>query len=234
MKHSNRIFLAWISTVAICICTIGIQPVSASEKSEEPVATQNYLPFSALPDNIKVQLETNDASSEQKQGDMVIPSNAPFTITVEHADGSRTIEVFADPIRYTDEEGTSQFIDTAMQKTDWKTSFFEGYAYKNASNDIAVQYSNAASKGLEVDDTFKLHPSPEKNHSHVSSKETIVNTTDSGNGRLVYPEAFGEHTYVEYINTIKGFKENIVLAQYTGQNRFNFRWSSDTHACSVR
>ena len=46
---------------------------------------------------------------------------------------------------------------------------------------------------------------------------------------MTYPEAFGEDTYVEYINTTKGFKENIILTQYTGQTRFDFRWASDTH-----
>lgn len=230
MKRSKQIFLTWISVATICICMGGFQPITEETAMvEEPIAERGYQSFTALPDNMKIQLETNEAPLEQQQSDMIVPSDDPFTITIEHADGSRTLEVFSDPIRYTDDNGNTQFIDTAMETTDWKTSLFEGYAYKNASNDIEVQYAKTVDKGLEVDDTFTLLPYPDENRVPKAAKKAVMDTTDNGNGRLTYPEAFGEDTYVEYINTTKGFKENIILTQYTGQTRFDFRWASDTH-----
>ena len=208
----------------------GFSEAPADVRPEEQTKDQGYAAFSTLPDNVKVQLESSEATAEQQAGDTVIPSDDPYTITVEHADGSRTHEVFADPMRYTDEEGKTQFIDTAMEKTDWSTSLFQGYAYENAANALDVRYPKSADKGLAVDDVFTLVPCPEDSRVNDSAGQPTADTTANGNGRLTYPEAFGEHTYVEYINTAKGFKENIVLEQYTGQNRFDFHWASETHS----
>ncbi len=60
------------------------------------------------------------------------------------------------------------------------------------------------------------------------SKAGTIGTADS-HGKIVYPEAFGAETKVEYINTENGVKENIILNKYTGQNRFEFIFRSDTH-----
>ena len=53
--------------------------------------------------------------------------------------------------------------------------------------------------------------------------------TTEGYGRMVYPQAFGEHTYIEYINTNTGVKENIVLEENTGRNRFDFVFASEEY-----
>lgn len=233
MKNKKQRLLSWLSILSLCggMCGFSASPVVAL--TEQLSTDKSYVSFTTLPDNVKLQMESNEASEEQQVGDTIIPSDDPYTITVEHADGSRTVEVFADPVRYTDNEGLTQFIDTAMEKTDWTTSLFQGYAYKNAANALNVRYANTAKKGVAVDDAFTLILLPDENQSSGSSQSADVDTTENGNGRLTYPRAFGDHTYVEYINTVKGFKENIILEQYTGQNRFDFRWASDTHTLTL-
>lgn len=57
----------------------------------------------------------------------------------------------------------------------------------------------------------------------------IIDKTKEGNGRIIYPCAFGSNTYVEYININSGYKENIVLEKNININRFTFNWQSDSH-----
>gem|GEM_PF-6959377 len=63
----------------------------------------------------------------------------------------------------------------------------------------------------------------------ITASKAAVGRTDSGAGNIVYSEAFGPQTSVEYINTESGVKENIILDKNTGQNRFEYLFQSETH-----
>ncbi len=67
------------------------------------------------------------------------------------------------------------------------------------------------------------------NPTKVNLPDGVADKTTNANGRMVYDGAFGEHTYIEYINTNTGLKENIVLEQNIGKNRFEFVFESDEY-----
>ena len=110
-----------------------------------------------------------------------------------------------------------------MTQESFVTSLFSGYDYRNAANSFTLRFSKQPATGLNMDGDFTMAVDG------VSLPKGTADQTPEGNGRITYPEAFGEHTYLEYINTPTGVKENIVLEENTGKNRFDFVFASDTH-----
>lgn len=174
--------------------------------------------IAALPQNIQSLL------SNVKTGDVLVPTDNLYELTLKHADGSYTTEVYSVPVKYTDGEGEVQYIDTSMQSATLLDTLSFNRTYRNQGGYVDLAYKANITDGVVVDDAFTLSV-PEQEDQQSAQQAT----QDDGSGKIVYPQAFGEHTYVEYINTYAGFKENIVLEQNIGQNTFDFVWESDTH-----
>ena len=95
---------------------------------------------------------------------------------------------------------------------------------RNQNGYVDLAYAARVTDGVEVDNAFSLSVPAQK-----GQKKAVSTETDEGDGKIVYPQAFGENTYVEYINTYSGFKENIVLEKNIGKNTFDFVWESDEY-----
>ena len=148
------------------------------------------------------------------------------SIRLEDENGNGKAITFGVPIRFVDNDGKTQFIDTSMTKTGLFTSLFSGYEYRNAAFDTTFRFSKQAEKGVQIDEKFTYAVYNVENR---EMPKGYVDQTFEGNGRMVYPEAFGENTYVEYINTNTGLKENIVLKENVGKNRFEFIFESNNY-----
>ncbi len=144
-----------------------------------------------------------------------------YTLRTENpATGEGVLTVHSAPIKYIDEKGELQFIDTDLQPIKGTRT---GYSYRNAANSFTVEYGENAATGINFDNVFTFAVKEKlasKNASTVS--KTVRNA-------VVYDDAFGAHTAVEYVNIENGIKENIVLEKYTGQTRFEFVFRSETH-----
>lgn len=123
----------------------------------------------------------------------------------------------------TSKEGNTQFINTSMSETSFWDSVLTDYDYRNAANRTEFQFSKKPDKGIRVDKAFTYAIN---NSDKRKLLKGYIDQTAEGNGRMVYPEAFGEGTYVEYINTSTGLKENIILEKNIGQNKFEFIFES--------
>lgn len=152
-----------------------------------------------------------------------MPGETPFQIRTRHADGTYTLEVFGAPVRYEDANGALQFIDTTMKKS----TLTDSHAYENAANNFTVKYHKQANDGIQMNDAFTV--SVPGAQSSLFSTKAKISRDENSDGLLTYPKAFGEHTYLEYINTSLGFKENIILEKNTGISWFEFKFDSDTH-----
>ena len=84
-----------------------------------------------------------------------------------------------------------------------------------------------ASKGINFNNAFTVEAKSTILQNHKAIPEQ--GETENGQGKILYSNVFGPNTKVEYINTESGLKENIILDKYTGQNRFEFTFRSDTH-----
>lgn len=64
----------------------------------EPISTA-FEDIGTLPQNIQSLL------SNVQAGDVLVPNDNLYELTVKHADGSYTTEVYSVPVKYTDDEG---------------------------------------------------------------------------------------------------------------------------------
>lgn len=126
----------------------------------------------------------------------------------ENADGSRTMYLFDYPVKYIDDNG--QIKDISLKITDHSDP---DHPFRSASADAETIFSRDLSDGITLSDdrrTLRLVPNQGEGKQATRLDENTVS----------YP--YGEHTSIEYALTYTGFKEDIVVSQYTGQTEYSF------------
>ena len=139
-------------------------------------------------------------------------------------DGSKTIYQYPVNIKFVDEDGKVQFKDTALVSSQKSNGLFRKFAYENAANDVKTYLPPKIEQGIRIEqDELVFTMKPVENGKVV--QQTVpgklsksVDQMDS----IQYEAVFDNSTTVEYIPTINGIKENIVLEEYTGRNEFQF------------
>lgn len=249
-KQFKKYFLSLV--LSICLILLSISPAAAETNitaiadettiestesvgeaiSSEPSAlTEKSLTLSELPDNIKNLLSSENANSKVYLHSGSFAENGEadpmelYTIRTEDPEtGTGKLIVHSTPVKYVDADGKLQYIDTGMEALPSSLSTKSEFAYKNSANSFTVEFANTANKGINFNNAFTFEA---KSASALKTAARIG--AEKGNGKIVYPGAFGADTVIEYINTEGGIKENIILYKYTGQNRFEFIFRSDTH-----
>lgn len=249
-KQFKKYFLSLV--LSICLILLSISPAAAETNitaiadettiestesvceaiSSEPSAlTEKSLTLSELPDNIKNLLSSENANSKVYLHSGSFAENGEadpmelYTIRTEDPDtGTGKLIVHSLPVKYVDADGKLQYIDTGMEALPSSLSTKSEFAYKNSANSFTVEFANTIDKGVNFNNAFTFEA---KSASELKTAARIG--TEKGNGKIIYPETFGRNTAVEYINTEGGIKENIILYKYTGQNRFEFIFRSETH-----
>ena len=234
--------------LAVCLC-MGFAPSNVIAETENTLQTemsatketitaedtvksetQATLRMTDLPENIQsiIPEDKKDASiylyASEKSVDGELDDAELYTIRTEDpTTGEGKLIVHSTPVKYIDSNGDLKYINTGMEEISTKQLTRSDYLYKNSANSFTVEFANTASKGINFNDAFTLEAK-----TNALSKAGQLGASD-GHGKITYPEAFGSDTKIEYINTEGGIKENIILEKYTGQNRFEFTFRSDTH-----
>jgi hypothetical protein len=136
------------------------------------------------------------------------------TIFFANADGTETAYLFFEDVKYIDENG--EVADKSNELfDDFESEIFYDYAYANKENDIITYFPQTLSSefgiALEHEERFiKLSPANDLK-SDVFTRGDVA----------YYDGAFGEETKLRYQTTFSGFKEDIILNSYVG-NEFRF------------
>lgn len=192
---------------------------------------QFLFSYAEVPENISSLLPANSEAhniflSTVPDAEINLDSEMYSLRSENFATGEGTVTLFSTPIKYLDENGDLQFIDTSMTVLD--PSVEDGYAYRNTANSVIIEFGSTADKGIRVNKEFTMTPMS-SGENDASETSGYTEEADNGAGKMVYPNAFGEKTTLEYINTETGVKENIILKEYTGKNKFDFLFRSDTY-----
>jgi len=199
-------------------------PYARASMTQETSA-ERFFRLSETPENIKKLLTENNTTDEFLLTRDDNDDASIFTLRAENPEtGEGIVKVHSVPVKYADDKGELQFIDTSMKAMSFLERITSEYSYKNAANAFTVKYGSTADKGLNFNDAFTIKPK-----SISAESKAISQKAENGAGKLVYQGVFGPNTRVEYINTECGIKENIILDKYTGQNRFDFIFQSDSH-----
>lgn len=129
------------------------------------------------------------------------------TLVFRNADGTNTMRIFDHPVKFED-GGTVKDITLGI-----KTS--RG-GFISAQSPIRTVFPSRLSDGISLAyDDIEIEMIPE------AASRTGASAALSDNGRKI-TYAYGNRTALEYTLTYTGFKEDIVVEEYTGQTDFDF------------
>lgn len=166
-----------------------------------------------MPDKLKNRINRDKIISLDKSD-----ADDVNSLTVINEDGTKTLTVFSQPIKYIEEEtGKVQFIDDSLIASN------DANAYKCITNSNKLYFPKEISKGISLqkgNNKIKITPVvlETKGNEKVKYKKTKINKKDY----LQYDNVFGENTAIQLTPMNAGVKENIVLDKYNGENRFSY------------
>jgi hypothetical protein len=214
-----------------------LSPVSLAAadpvEGEEATGGQDavYYRLSEVPENIRSLIGTTAETDDRRLIKVTDTyesrealENSLYTLeVVDPVDGTGKVMILGAPVKYIDDDGEIRFIDTSLKSTGGFRSFFTGYVYENEANAFRVRYAASAYQGYSVDGLFQLSV---REDGSPAAQNAVVEQQENGAGTVRYAGAFGPGTTLEYINTEGGVKENIVLGENVGKNRFEFTFRS--------
>ena len=130
-------------------------------------------------------------------------------------DGSKTMYLYDHPVKYLDTDGKMQDISLEIAQTEDAR-----YPYRTKANSAVTSFPADMADGIRLDgEGVSIRLAAQM---PVSSGENLLNR----NARQINGEkvayTYDARTSIEYSLTYAGFKEDIVVSQYTGQTEYQF------------
>ena len=127
------------------------------------------------------------------------------TFVFKNQDGTQTMKVYSHPVKYIDDKGKVQDISTDIKLND-------NGSFETKANSIKTVFSKELKDGITLQ-------ANNVNIRLVSDKVTDGKLSDD-NKTVTYK--YDDKTDIEYSLTYTGFKEDIVVKEYTGQTEYEF------------
>jgi len=144
-----------------------------------------------------------------------------YSVIFKNSDGTNTMYMYSEPIKYIDENGDVKDKSNKIVADSSKTGY-----YTNSDNNIRVNFPNIIDNEISlVYNELEIVMLPISDSK--SAVSLVENAVDSKTGEkqtdsVKYDKVFGDNTFITYKPTYTGFKENIILTEYTGQSEFEF------------
>lgn len=139
MNNRYKNIISSLIVFCLIIC------VSTPETGAAPLADEtNVYDFYEIPKNVKNLIELEAPSTK------VLKDNNLHQITTESSEGTGTVTLFGVPIKYKDEKGEINFIDTSMTGVGLLKSLFGEYDYQNKANSFKTEFSKSLEKGIKI------------------------------------------------------------------------------------
>ena len=144
------------------------------------------------------------------------------TVIFRNADGTETAYIFDYPVKYVDESGKTK--DITLDIADSAVSG----EFKTADGSAVTTFSRNLSDGIGLrgnNTSLSLipHLPTAKAGAALSSTATLTaNSTAERIDRKTVSYDYDSKTTIEYSLTYTGFKEDIVVSEYTGQTEYDF------------
>lgn len=135
------------------------------------------------------------------------------SIVFENSDGTNSLYVFTQNVKYADTDGTIRDIDNSIVH-----SSVSGYKYQNSKNDLLTLFPNKfdGSSMIKLSyNGYDISFAPEINLDVQSQYKKSQNA-------VVYPNAFGDGISLSYTSNYSGIKEEIIIDSKPQNNTFSF------------
>ncbi len=126
----------------------------------------------------------------------------------QNADGTKTVYMMADNVKYVDERGSVKEKDIHLASSD------KGFEVKDS--DVKLLFPKKLSEGVELNTTLGSFVLASKYNS-----DSIAEFDEETNS-VKYAGVFGEKTFLRYTPSLSGVKEEIILEERPESNVFEF------------
>lgn len=195
---------------APAVSAAGTDSIENSVSVYDPILSEELLPDVIEPEEAQANRYAERLAAQEPDLN---------TLLFRNADGTETMRVFSHPVKYIGESGEVKDISLSMLRT------ADG-SVRAASSPIETVFSKQLSGGVSLaykDIQLCMTPQPPISSGLHAQKLSLASL--SADGKTVsYP--YGAHTSLEYSLTYAGFKEDIVVEQYTGQTEYSFLLST--------
>ena len=177
--------------------------------------------------NTEEQYDESKTEVEQNQGNEATPTRIfectvdlkelykynPYVWVYSNGDGTDTVEVYDFPVKYVDKNGNFKKKSTII------TEVSDGIEnddakYVTRDNDILTYFSEEVTGGITIEyGDVSIRTVPK-----IKGKKDAVLSEDSE--KVSYQ--IDDKTTYEYELTYMGYKESIVVSEYTGQTSYDF------------
>ncbi len=209
----RKISLLLAILMVISTMAVGFTPVSAG--SDDGITTDTSAPYDEYNEYEEIskpkQKNTVNPDAESQQ----IQRESLYTKTVDNGDGTKTLEVYGEPVRYEANDGSVKDISLVPVAKD--------NGFTTGDHFIYAEFPEKIESGILLragDYNVKTYPVSEAGTEIASSSAYLKNET-----KIVYTQ--NKTTSYEYNITYSGYKENIVVSEYTGQTDYYFRIETD-------
>ena len=145
------------------------------------------------------------------------------SIVFQNRDGTKTMYYYNYPVKYKDANGKIKDKSNKISQT-------SSGDFTNAENDINTYFPKKLNKNKGVVLKFDNHTvemAPDIKGNSGASRQTGHNKYFDPTEYVQYPDVFDDGISLRYTPTFEGYKEDIVLSEYTGINEFSFRLYTD-------
>ncbi len=178
-----------------------------------PDELYNKIDPSAVPDAVGIETAHERMHIERlyaEEGDNL------NQVVFRNADGTNTLYLFDYPVKYVNERGSISDISLEVSADKTKSGSF-----KSTANVLQTTFSKTAAEGINLSYenlSITLIPLEQNKSANIGLSSTAVK---QNNKTVSY--AYNDKTSLEYSLTYKGFKEDIVVKEYTGQTEYKFK-----------
>ena len=199
--------------MVISTMTVGLMPITAG--SDNGKTTDLSAPYTEDEYEEIRKPKQNGQADPDKTESASIQRESLYTKTIDNGDGTKTLEVYGTPVKYRTEDGSVN--DISLKPV------AKGKGFTTRDHRLSISFPEKADSGISLDTgKYVITVTP------VTENGTAVKTASaylSDSDAIVY--RCDPKTSYEYNITYSGYKENIVVTEYTGQTDYLFLLETD-------
>lgn len=217
MKNINKSIKRGISSIlaaTFAVCAPLINVYASAESADTSSETiLGVLSENDIPECLALEVSENSKFAAR----LYEKETALDTVLFANKDGSETVYIFNEDVKYMDESGIVADKSNKLYSNIESRAYSSDYSYVNKENDINTYFPKSlkTNVGVSVEaqgQAIEMYP--------VSDVISQVTADDDLYG-VYYDDVFGEFTGIRYEPSFSGYKEDIILEKNVG-NTFRF------------
>ena len=202
MKRSHKL-LSLILTICIAMSMLpGFAPANAVTTVTTTAADSEVFELPDIVDSVEAKENDYVGRVEAEEKDL-------YTFVFANGDGTNTMRIYSHPVKYVADDGSIRDISLDIEAK-------RGGGFVTADHEIITTFESKLTEGVSLeynDIELTLVPAPGTG---------VAPTAElSSDGKVVTYE-MNDNTSFVYELTYAGFKEDIVVEEYTGQTEYEF------------